>query len=157
MNPNVRLTLRIAGFILVGLGAASLIFVLVSFATVASPSSAGEPGDFIRNFILFGFGGMFLLAAGSFCLQVGFLKVAADIVSTETAGAVEHSSAALGRGLRQGGVGGMHSSSIREVIKVRCPSCGALDSEDAVYCSSCGDSMTAKTPAKPRKSRAKKA
>jgi hypothetical protein len=94
--------------------------------------------------------GMFMFGIGGAMLQFGLRKAMAELAATDTEVAVEHASGAAGRGLGAGlKDAGVLSS--QQVIKVRCASCGALDSEDAVYCSACGNRVDGRrTPFKAR-------
>lgn len=115
--------------------------ILFGMPFIAVPMAMGSGSfDGVASSFAFAFPGIILIAIGGMMLKFGLLKPVAEIVATETGGAVEHSSAATGRGLarglREGGlaVGGPQ-------VKVRCRSCGGLDSEDARFCSSCGKGM----------------
>ncbi len=88
------------------------------------------------------FVGFLLAGAGLIMLKFGFMKAYTEVTATETAGAVEHASAAGGRGLGRGlkESGAMDSLSGRTIVKVRCH-CGYLETEDAKFCSDCGNAM----------------
>lgn len=97
--------------------------------------AGGSPFAPMASFIAFGFGGVVLIGIGAFLTRLGFLRLGADLVATETAPAVEHSAGAVGRGLRSSGFGG---ASTVQLVRVKCRGCGFLESEDATFCSKCG-------------------
>ena len=146
LSPGARQTLRLVGAVLLVGGIAMVIGGFVGFANAGSRSVSSFGADRsspVGWMVLFMLGGV-VASAGAWCLRLGFLKAAADIVSTETAGAVEHSSAALGRGvgrgLQQSGAfagDGAWGGRGREVVKVKCRGCGFLEMEDARFCSKC--------------------
>lgn len=139
LSPGARIACRALGFLLVAIGLAGLILALVAMTggpSVMSPDFEGESKDTMGRFMLFGFGGMACLGLGAFLLRLGFLRLGAEILATETAPAVEHSAGAVGRGLRAGGLG-----QAVEVVKVKCRKCGFLESQDARFCSSCGKAV----------------
>jgi hypothetical protein len=97
----------------------------------------------VGSFVVRAFGGMALFMVGGVLMGLGFMRPMAEISATETAHAVEHTSAAMGRGLSKGlrQDGFQWGGNARPVVKVRCRSCGALDSEDAKFCSACAKPM----------------
>lgn len=142
LSPGARMACRIVGISLIVVGLAGFIFAPISMVSgMADFMDGGSPFIGMRSFLLFGFGGVLCIGLGAFLTKLGFLRMAADIVSTETAGAVEHSSGALGRGLGKG----LHQSGTlsrgRDIVKIKCRRCGFLESEDAKFCSDCGKAI----------------
>lgn len=141
MAPRRRRTLQVVGLCL--LVAGLLLFtvggLLPMFALIG-----GEPDE--ESFRAFGASivvavlvtglAMFMILGGAICAALGFRKPMAELAATDTELAVEHASAALGRGLARGGVGGG-----QRVVRVKCRSCGHLEAEDAAYCSKCGKAV----------------
>ena len=143
MDEDKRRTLRIVGAVLLVGGIALMLTAMFLLITGGQKSveSFGEtsfnPAPFMIMFIL----GGILASVGGWCLKLGFLKAAADLISTETAGAVQHSTAALGRGIGKGLKESGWSHGGRDIIKVKCRGCGFLESEDAKFCSQCAKAM----------------
>lgn len=88
-------------------------------------------------------GNMMMFAAGGFLTMIGFALVALTIVrpmtkyyATEMSPAIKIASESIGKGLKESGA--TASNAPKEVIKVKCPHCGYLESEDAEFCSKCG-------------------
>ena len=109
----------------------------------------GNFGMSIQETATTGFASMGYMVAGGFMLVIGvalvyisqFRKVT-SYVATEASPAITTASHALGKGLGNGlQESGMASSSHKEIIKVKCPHCGYLESEDAEFCSKCGEKI----------------
>jgi hypothetical protein len=119
---------------------APVVFGLSAFLGFSSFLSGGPAAFGFLPFLAFpvAVAGLVCIFIGAVHMQFGYAKAGSEIMATETGGAVEHSSAAwsrgLGRGLKESGfsLGGA-----REVVKVKCRSCGYLESEDARFCSKC--------------------
>jgi hypothetical protein len=90
---------------------------------------------------------MILIAAGGFLILIGFGLIGLSLIRPVTKYYAEEASPAItkgsrafgkgiGQGLKESGIVGQDKS--KEVIKVKCPHCGYLDSEDAEFCSKCG-------------------
>jgi len=101
----------------------------------------GEPGWFEdqtakagRGFLTFAIGAP-MLAAGFFLLMFSLQKSLAEIAATEREEAIEHVAERVGRGLRKAGAAGTPA------VRLKCRSCGFLDSEDARFCSQCAAPM----------------
>ena len=80
---------------------------------------------------------------GSIIGMIGFLltylsvfRHVAKFYATEASPAITTASHAFGTGLKESGT--MGNSTQKEIIKVKCPHCGYLESEDAEFCSKCG-------------------
>ena len=86
-------------------------------------------------------GNMMMFAAGGLLTMFGFALVALTIVrpmtkyyATEMSPGIKIASQSIGEGLKESGAG---EAAQKEVIKVKCPHCGYLESEDAKFCSKC--------------------
>lgn len=114
--------------------------VVVGFVTFATPifersTMVGETsGPPFWSMGLFA-GGGFLLVVAAGLSGVAFAKPLSEVQATETQGAVEVTATAIGRGLRQG------FGRQEALVKLRCRSCGSLDSVDAKFCSQCAKPM----------------
>lgn len=84
---------------------------------------------------------MIFMAGGSIAV-IGFVLVGLAVIrpaskyyATELSPAMKITGQSIGEGLKESGFG---SSQTKEIIKVKCPHCGYLESEDAEFCSKCG-------------------
>ena len=139
--------MRIGGFLLVGIGLALLVLNVINMTRggprPGDPDFMGQAEADSRSFMLLGILSVACIMAGATLLRFGFMRSVSSIVATETAPAVEYSSAALGRGigsgLRESGfAGGVGPAA---VVRLKCRSCGFLESEDARFCSQCSKAM----------------
>ncbi len=109
-----------------------------SFACVEGKGASGFA--MVGGFALAGFGLMLLLT--------GQTRRVTSYMAEETAPATTTTSQAYGTGLARGlNVGGgiplagpppAASAPAQEVVRIRCRSCGFLETEDARFCSNCG-------------------
>ncbi len=144
LSPETRKTLQTASVVGLSTGAFLVVvgvgLLIWNMATMEPPSGPDDPGTGMGSafvgFSLFGFGGF--VAVGSLALaSFAFRKSLSELAATDTEVAVEHSAGAFARGMR--GVAGMGAPST--VVKVKCRSCGYLDSEDAKFCSGCAATL----------------
>jgi len=119
--------MRAAGIPLVIVGIILVIYGFTSFASASFDEA---------------FGYMMIFAAGGFLTMIGFMLVGLTLIrpyskylATEASPAIKIASESLGEGLKESGIG---TGQQKEIIKVKCPHCGYLDSEDAEFCSKCG-------------------
>lgn len=133
-SPGLRLFLRVAGGVLLGVGAVLLVVGLRSFAADASDVSAGldDGGS--------GFGSILTVAAGGFAaviglgmLGAGFLGLQARYVAGETMPVVKQSAEYLTDGEGLLGVG--------RTAGPYCRACGARNDREARFCDGCGASL----------------
>ena len=96
----------------------------------------------IYSFVSFSFGNMALFAVGGFMMVIGFGLLSFSLVrpiskyyATEGSPAIKIASKSFGDGLKESGV---LSNTKKEIIKIKCPHCSYLESEDAEFCSKCG-------------------
>ncbi len=140
LDTSKRTVFRVLGFVLLLAGIGCMLGSITSMAggpSVSDPQFESKSKDAFQASAILGFLGVAFMATGFFLLKVGFLKAGADIVSTETSGAVEHSTAALGRGIGRGLRDSGFAGGAKQLVKVKCRACGFLESEDARFCSQC--------------------
>jgi hypothetical protein len=96
----------------------------------------------IYGFTSFSRGNIFIFGLGGFLTVIGFGLISFSLIrpvskyyATEATPAIKIASEAIGEGLKDSGVG---RTQTKEVIKIKCPHCGYLESEDAEFCSKCG-------------------
>jgi hypothetical protein len=83
--------------------------------------------------------GGFTLIPGLALIYISQFRKVASYVATEASPAIETGSHAFGKGMGTGlKESGITSQQSKEVIKIKCPHCGYLESEDAEFCSKCG-------------------
>lgn len=86
------------------------------------------------SFIIFGLGG-FMVVIGFGLISISIVRPVSKYYATEASPAIKIASQSLGEGLKESGFGS--SKEPNQIIKVKCPHCGYLDSEDAEFCSKC--------------------
>jgi len=129
---------------LMGIGIAVLIvgivLAILGLALFFSSWGSSDPGR--------GLLGMGLMAPGFILIMVGWMLVYyanigkfASYIARETSPAMMTASTAFGQGLRNaGGIPpGMLANPAPQVVKIRCRYCGYLETEDAKFCSNCGN------------------
>ncbi|MCE5229745.1 zinc ribbon domain-containing protein [bacterium] len=143
------------------LGGVIIVIGFLSFFSVFI-SGAMHFGDF-RNFeargqsmAFRGFGGMFLIIVGAVIRGIGSMGLAGSGVVLDPAQARQDVKpwTKMAGGMVNDAVneievvkdvvenlGEHHDEAVREVVKVRCPKCKALNDEDANFCSQCGQAM----------------
>jgi len=78
--------------------------------------------------------GSTLIIFGLFLLILTFIRPISKYYATEASPGIKIIGESLGEGLKDSGFGSVQG----EVVKIRCPYCGYLESEDAEFCSNCG-------------------
>lgn len=144
-----KTVMRVIGIPLLIIG---IILTIVGFVSFASPDP-DDPDVFHDSFEEFGEKMdrsaerhrtyMFMFGGGAFMMMIGFALVGASVTrpvskyyATEMSPAIEITGKAIGEGLKESGV--LSQSNQKEIIKIKCPNCGYLESEDAEFCSKCG-------------------
>ena len=102
--------------------------------------------DFIPSYFMGGFG---LSIVGAMMIYLGALRLATRVIAQEVGPAVRITGRNVGGGVTRGinDAGGIRltmdggGSGSKETVKIRCRNCGYLESEDAVYCSKCGEGL----------------
>ena len=85
--------------------------------------------------------GLVLMAIGGFALRFGLVRPVASYLAVEASPAIQTAAAALGSGLRGAGFGATPAAGSRSDVRVKCRNCGYLETEDAEFCSKCGQRM----------------
>jgi hypothetical protein len=137
---RVGVTLLIVGLVMF-LG--SMFPVLLAIGRVAAdpfqPGGFGlVAGSFFLSFLL-GAVGVILVGVGGLALRLGMVRPVSGYLATEAGPAIRTASSAIGAGLRDVGFG--PSAAPPTVVRVKCRNCGYLETEDAEFCSKCGQRM----------------
>ncbi len=83
---------------------------------------------------LFGIGG-FMMVIGFGLIRFSLVRPLSKYYASEGSPGIKIASKSMGEGLKESGA---FSNNKREIIKIKCPHCGYLESEDAEFCSKCG-------------------
>jgi len=94
----------------------------------------GSSGSMFGSFFL-----SIMSGAGGFALRLGLVRPVTGYVATEAAPAIETAATAFGTGLRDAGFGAPGAGGT--VVRVKCRNCGYLETEDAEFCSKCGQRL----------------
>lgn len=127
--------------LLLFLGSAVLPFLAIQgvMQDPFNPNATGSAmGSFIIAFLL-GAIGIVLLVIGAIALRFGMIRPVSSYVATEAAPAIQTAAAALGGGLREVGFGAPAAPS--PDVRIKCRNCGYLETEDAEFCSKCGQRL----------------
>ena len=119
--------MRIIAIPLIVIGLIICIYGFTSFGT-------GDFEDSQLSGLLF-IGGFGITAVGLILLFMSLTRPIGKYYATELSPAMRITGESVGKGLKESGFG---KSETKEVIKVKCPHCGYLESEDADFCSKCG-------------------
>lgn len=125
-QPQLRNVFRVAGVLLVAIG---LYFIVTAMREFFTLHDFEEPTQFWMMFV-----GMPILVVGLWCLQAGFMGVAARYVAGEGAPVIKDSAAYLTDGQGILGVG----RTVDDPENKFCTSCGTAAPEAARFCESCG-------------------
>jgi len=129
-----------------------IILVIIGFVSFASPHP-DEPKVGVDSHQEFSekmdrsserhMNSMLMFGAGGFMAVIGFALVGASLTrpvskyyATEMDPALKIAAQSIGEGLKESGA--FESKQQKEIIKIKCPHCGYLESEDADFCSKCG-------------------
>jgi hypothetical protein len=135
---QLGVVLLVAGFVLF---LSSFVPVLLAFNEFTRDpfGSAGSIfGSFFLTFVL-GAIAVVLLGIGGFALRFGLIRPVTGYVATEAAPAIRTAAAAIGEGIRESGFGAAPRTDT--VVRVKCRTCGYLETEDAEFCSKCGQRL----------------
>ena len=133
-QPQLRNVFRVVGILLFGAGVVMIVLGFMAlFGTMNddpfADDSFGPPRQFFLAFV-----GMPVLAVGGWCLQAGFMGVAARYTAGEGAPVLKDSAAYLTDGEGLLGVG----RTVDDEPSKFCPSCGKAAGTGARFCESCG-------------------
>ena len=144
-------SIRIIGIILLVAGIGLFLFGITNIFTVfTTPTDwanfAQQSSNMMGSFVIGGFSIVIGFALIGFGYQMYFathIRGLARFAATETAPAAEVMTEAVASGLSRGLTkeGRSPFSSSKEVIKLKCRNCGYLETEDADFCSKCGERM----------------
>lgn len=143
MQPGTRRGLQIGGIVCLVIGLPLMMGApLLGLGGAVVGMGAGPEAMFgsFAAAVALSMLGFVLVVAGLLMVRFGFMKAVSEVTATETAGAVEHASGAVGRGVGKGLADAGHSLG-GAVVRLKCRACGYLDSEDASFCSGCGQAM----------------
>lgn len=133
---KAKIVMLAIGVPLIIIGIILLIYGFMNFGEFFGSWSTQENSGFGFSSIMTIAGGGFMLVIGVGLVYISQFRRVASYVATEASPGLRTASHAIGQGLKESGA--MSSSGQKEVIKVKCPHCGYLDSEDAEFCSKCG-------------------
>ena len=144
-------SIRIIGIILLVVGVALFLFGISNIFTVfTTPTDwdnfAQQSSNMMGSFVIGGFSvviGFALIGIGFQMYFATHIRGISRFSARETAPATEIMTEAVASGLSRGfsKEGGGPFSASKEVIKVKCRNCGYLETEDADFCSKCGERM----------------
>ena len=144
--------LRLIGIVLLVVGLVMFLAGAVyMLGGVTAPTMATDPSAWFSSSVAHMLGGfviiavgMVLMGIGGFALRFGLIRPVTSFVAEEASPALETASMAIGRGWGEARTQLGQTApppAAATVIKVKCKNCGYLDSEDATYCSKCGQPL----------------
>lgn len=133
---SMKKGMLILGIILLFIGIILTTYSLMIFGSLGESENAIFEEGF-SWFILSGIGSL-LLFCGIILIYLSQFRKVAKYFAAEGSPAITQASKALGKGIKESEI---ISSKPAEVIKVKCPHCGYLESEDAEFCSKCGKKL----------------
>ena len=122
-------TMRIIGVPLIIFGIIICILGFTSFTNGDFDSFGLTAGMYLGGFLMAGIGAMLIF--------VSFARPVSKYYATEMSPAMQITGESIGTGLKNSGFGN-NKTQTKEIIKIKCPHCGYLESEDADFCSKCG-------------------
>jgi len=128
---KTKMIMRAIGIPLIIIGIILSIYGWTNFGT----SSFEDSSTYAMYFML----GSAMAVIGFILTYLSVFRHVANFYATEASPAIKTASHALGSGLKESGVIG--STEQKEVVKVKCRHCGYLESEDAEFCSKCGQKV----------------
>lgn len=141
----IGIVLLIAGFLIIFFGIVQIFIVFTeptdwdNFEQQANRQMGqffiGAILTFV-GFVMIGFGFQMSVAGRAGGITKYFARESAPATRIMTEAVAE----GFSRGLHESGIGSSRET-VKEVIKIRCPHCGYLETEDADYCSKCGKSL----------------
>jgi len=125
-----KLLMRMIGIPLLVVGLLLIVNTFLNFGT----NSFIEARSQMNMFAL----GSFMVVIGFGLVRVSLTRPVSEYYATELSPATEITGRSIGNGLYQSGFG---RSEPKEIIKIRCSHCGYLETEDARFCSKCGNKI----------------
>ena len=127
--------LRIVGIPLIVIGAILLIMGFVGFYSMNIDVSDLKQNinRGANDITKISIGGL-LIIVGSFLVGMTVLRPLSKYYSTEVYPGTKITGRAFAEGMQEAGFR-------KEIVKIRCPHCGYLESEDAKFCSKCGKKL----------------
>ena len=122
-----KTVMRVVGITLLIIGVILLLIGITNFVS-------GSFEEALSNMAMFAAGG-FLLVIGLMFIALTIIRPMTKYYATEAHPGLQTAGHAIGSGLKESGFG---KSETKEIIKIKCPHCGYLESEDAEFCSKCG-------------------
>ncbi len=133
---------------------AGLVFIIFGGLSIFNAMTSAPDWDNFDAFMSQQMGGFLigggLLMIGFICTAIGYqlyfvthMREIARYAAVETAPAAEIMTEAVASGLSRGlsKEGGSPFGQSKEIIKIKCRKCGYLETEDADFCSKCGERM----------------
>jgi hypothetical protein len=137
---RIGVAVLVVGFVLFLIGAV-LPFLAIQgvMQDPFDPGAIGRVGGlFVFSFILSVIG-IILIVIGGIALRFGMIRPVSGYLATEAAPAIQTAAAAVGGGLRDVGFGAPAAPS--RDVRIKCRNCGYLETEDAEFCSKCGQRL----------------
>lgn len=143
----IGVVLLAAGFVLFLVSAVLPFFAMIGFMSNPFGHNGFGFGGFgsmmasiMLSFVL-GTIGIVLIGIGGYALRLGLIRPVTGYVAVEAAPAIRTAAAALGGGLHDAGFGSGPATGARADVRVKCRNCGYLETEDAEFCSKCGQRL----------------
>ena len=149
---GTKKNVRALGIILLIIGGLLLIYGVGNIFTVFGTSPGGGTMEefqdtsawMMQTFLVGGisiFIGFVMVGFGSQMIMASKAKEISKYAASQMAPATEMVTEAVASGLSKGFGGKSPVSGQKEVIKIKCRNCGYLETEDADFCSKCGERM----------------
>lgn len=150
---GTKKNVRALGFVLVIIGGLLMIYGFMNIFSVFGnfPSGSGgieeaqEAGaNMMQTFFIGGvllFIGFAMVGFGVQAIITSKAREISKFAASQMSPASEMMSEAIGSGLSKGFGGQSPFSGQKEVVKIKCRNCGYLETEDADFCSKCGEKM----------------
>jgi len=140
-GPRLRqlgIAFLIVGFLLFLLSFIPIFLAFNNFMANPFGSTGSMFGSFFLSFLI-GALGILMIGIGGFALRLGLVRPLGSYVATEASPAIQTAATAFGAGIREAGFGAPGVGST--LVRVKCRNCGYLETEDAEYCSKCGQRL----------------
>lgn len=125
-----KVLMRMMGIPLLGIGFLLIVNTFFNFGT----NSLIEARSQMNMFAL----GSFMVFIGFWLVRVSLTRPVSEYYATELSPATELTGRSIWKGLYQSDFG---RSEPKEIIKIRCSYCGYIETNDARFCSKCGNKI----------------